>query len=108
MDPVGVGALDALAVDAHRVAGVSDDGAVGRHIGDHDAVRSDLRAVTDRDRTEQLRAGADRDVVLNGGVALAGGEAGAAEGDALVEVTLWPISAVSPITTPAPWSMNRP
>ena len=27
VDPVGVGALDAAAVDAHRVAGVADDGA---------------------------------------------------------------------------------
>ena len=37
------------------------------------------------DRAEQLRARADRDVVLHGRVALAGGEAGAAERDALVE-----------------------
>ena len=57
----------------------------GGHVGDHDAVGADLRAVADRDRAEQLRARADRDVVLHGRVALAGGEAGAAERDALVE-----------------------
>ena len=57
----------------------------GRHVVDHDRVGADLRAVADRDRAEQLRAGADRDVVLDGRVALAGGEARAAERDALVE-----------------------
>jgi hypothetical protein len=41
--------------------------------------------VSDRHRAEQLGAGADRDVVLNGGMALAAREAGAAERDALVE-----------------------
>ena len=57
----------------------------GGHVGDHDGVGADLRAVPDRDRAEQLRAGADRDVVLHRRVALAGGEARAAERDALVE-----------------------
>jgi hypothetical protein len=41
--------------------------------------------VADRDRPKQFRAGADRDVVFDGRVALARGEAGAAERDALVE-----------------------
>ena len=85
VDPVGVGALDAAPVDAHRMAGVADDRRVRRHVGDDDAVGADLGAVADRDRAEQLRAGADRDVVLHRRVALAGREAGAAERDALVE-----------------------
>ena len=52
---------------------------------------------------EQLRARADRHVVLHGRMALAGGEAGAPERDALVDrhVTRR-CSAVSPITTPEP------
>src|SRR3712207_7679657 len=39
---------------------------------------------SDPDGPEELRAGPDRDVVLDRGVALARGEAGAAEGHALV------------------------
>ena len=50
---------------------------------DHDRVRPDLGAVADRDRAEQLRARADRDVVLDGRVALAGFEARPAQRDAL-------------------------
>ena len=85
VDPVGVGALDAAAVDADRVPGHADDRRVRRHVADDDAVGADLRAVADLDRPEQLRARADRDVVLHRRVALAGLEAGAAERDALVE-----------------------
>src|SRR5437588_3648935 len=85
VDPVGIGTLDATALDAHGVAGIADDGAVRRYIGDDDAVGADLRAVSDRDRPEELRAGSDRDVVFDGRVALAGGKAGAAERDALVQ-----------------------
>src|SRR3712207_8822140 len=44
-----------------------------------------LRPVADADRPEQLGAGADGHVVLHRRVALAGGEAGAAERHALVE-----------------------
>ena len=44
-----------------------------------------IEAVPDRDRAEQLRAGTDRHVVLERRVALAGGEARAAERHALVE-----------------------
>ena len=65
--------------------GVADHGRVGRHVVDDHAVGADLRAVADRDRPEQLGARADRDVVLDGRVALAGREAGAAERHALVE-----------------------
>jgi hypothetical protein len=46
---------------------------------------ADLGAVADRDRSEQLGAGADGDVVAERRVALAALEAGAAEGHALVE-----------------------
>ena len=79
------GPLGPLALDPHRVAGVADDGRVRRHVVDDDGVRADLRAVADRDRPEQLRARADRHVVLDRRVALAGREAGAAERHALVE-----------------------
>ena len=85
VQPVGVRALGPAALDAHRVARVADHGRVRRHVVDHDGVRADLRAVADRDRAEQLGARADRDVVLDGRVALAGGEAGAAERHALEE-----------------------
>ena len=85
VDPVGVGALDAAAVDAHRVPGHADHRRVGGDVADDDAVGADLRAVADLDRAEQLRARADRHVVLHRRVALAGLEAGAAERDALVE-----------------------
>ena len=71
VDPVGVGPLRPAAVDAHRMAGVADDGRVRRHVVDHDRVGADLRAVADGDRAEQLGARADRDVVLDGRVALA-------------------------------------
>ena len=84
VDPVGVRALGLAALDAHRMAGVADHGRVRRHLVDDDRVGADLRAVADRDRAEQLRAGADRHVVLHRRVALAGLEAGAAERDALV------------------------
>ena len=58
---------------------------LARHVADDDAVGADLRAVADLDRAEQLRARADRDVVLHRRMALAGLEAGAAERHALVE-----------------------
>jgi hypothetical protein len=53
------------------------------HVVDHDRVGADLGSVADRDGTEQLRAGADRDVVLNRWMALARGEARATERHAL-------------------------
>ena len=80
-----VGALRAAALDADDVAGVADDGRFAGHVGDDDRVGADLRSVADRDRPEQLRARSDRDVVLDGRMALAALEAGAAEGDALVD-----------------------
>ena len=85
VDPVGVGALRPPAFDPDRVAGVADHGRAGRHVLDDDGVGADLGAVADRDRAEQLGAGADRDVVAQGRVALAALEAGAAERHPLVE-----------------------
>ena len=57
----------------------------GGHVLDDDGVGADLGAVADRDRPEQLGAGADGDVVAEGRMALAALEAGAAQGDPLVE-----------------------
>ena len=71
VDPVGVGALGLAALDPDGVAGVADHGRVRRDVVDHDRVGADLGAVADRDRAEQLRPGADRDVVLERRVALA-------------------------------------
>ena len=64
VDPVGVGALGAPALDPHRMARDADDGRVRRDVVDDDGVGADLGAVPDDDRSEQLGAGADRDVVL--------------------------------------------
>ena len=36
---------------------------VGRHIGDHDGIRADLDAGSDGNRSEDFRAGTDRDPV---------------------------------------------
>ena len=85
VDPVGVGAFEPAAFDPHRVAGVADHGRPRRHVLDDDRVGADLGAVADRDRAQQLGAGADRDVVAEGRVALAALEAGAAQGHPLVE-----------------------
>jgi hypothetical protein len=65
--------------------GIADHRRVRRNLVDDDGVGPDLGAVADRDRAEQLRAGADRHVVLHGRVALAGLEAGATERHALIE-----------------------
>ena len=85
VDPVGVGALDRLALDPHRVPGVADHRRAGRDVLDHDRVGAHLGPVADRDRSEQLRPGADRHVVAEGRVALAALEPGSAERHALVE-----------------------
>ena len=65
VDPVGVRPLGAASLDPDRVARVADHGRVRGHVLDHHGVRADLGPVADRDRTEQLRPGADRDVVLD-------------------------------------------
>ena len=85
VDPIGIGALDAAAVDAHRVSRHADNRGVRVDVADNHAIGPDLRSVADRDRPEKLGAGADRHVVLDRGVALAGREAGAAKRHALIE-----------------------
>ncbi len=83
MNPVHVGALGPLALHADGVPGIADHGGVGRDVLDHDRVGADLGVVADRDRAQQLGPRADGDVVLEGGMALPGLEASAAEGHAL-------------------------
>ena len=85
MDPIGVGTLRTAPIHTYRMTGVTHDRRVRRHIGDDHAVGADLGAMADRDRAEQLGAGADRDVVLDCRMALAGGKARATERDTLVE-----------------------
>ena len=85
MDPVGIGSLGPAALDPHQVAGVADDGRIGGDVVNDDGVGADLRAVANRDRSEHLGSGTDGDVVLERRVSLAGGKAGTAERDALVE-----------------------
>ncbi len=85
VDPVRVGPLRTLAFDTHGVPRVADDGGLRRHIGDHHRVGAHLRPVAHRDRAEQLRPRADRDVVLERRMALSAGESGAAQRHPLVE-----------------------
>src|SRR3954447_6924026 len=85
VDPVGVGALDPAPLHPHRVAGIADHGGPRRHVLYDDRVGADLGVLADRDRTQELRPGANRDVVAEGRVALAALEAGATQGHPLVE-----------------------
>ena len=80
-------------------------------------VAADRRAAADGDAAEHRRAGIDHHVVLDDRVARAalvqltvrvGREALGAERDGLVQPDRSPITAVSPITTPVPWSMKKP
>jgi hypothetical protein len=61
------------------------DGAVVGHVLDDNRVAADFDIVADANVAEHLGARAHGDVVAQGGVALAGLVAGAAECDALVE-----------------------
>ena len=85
MHPVGIRPLGATALNADRMPRVPDHGGVRRHVVDDHAVGADLRTMTDVDWAEQLGSRSDRHVVLNAGMTFAGGEAGAAERDALVQ-----------------------
>jgi hypothetical protein len=67
------------------MARVADNGRLRRHVLDHHGVGTDLRVSPDGHRPEQLGARADRDVVVEGRVALASREPGAAQRHALVE-----------------------
>jgi hypothetical protein len=58
---------------------------VRRHLADHDAARSDARALADVDRAEDARVGADDDVGRKLRVTHVARERGAAQNDALVQ-----------------------
>ena len=65
----GGGGAGLLALD--DLAGHADDDRVGRYGLDHDGVGADAAVAADRDRAEDLGAGADGHPVADGGVALA-------------------------------------
>ncbi len=73
------------ALDPHRVTGIADHRVSGGTSSITTVFAPTLAFAPHRHRPQQLGAGADRDVVLEGRVALAAGEAGAAEGHPLVE-----------------------
>ena len=87
----------------------ADDNGVRRHVAHDDRARADPAAVADLEGADDLGAGADDDVV-------AAASDGASRASRLVppsvtpcsSVTFSPTSAVSPMTTPMPWSMKRP
>ena len=87
---LGVEALleHAAAIALDDAAGYAHDGAVIGHVLDDDRVAADLDVVADVNVAEHFCARAHGDVVAQGGVALAGLVAGAAECDALVEHTV--------------------
>lgn len=92
------------------MGGGADDGRVLRHVFDHGGIGADFGVFADGDGSQNLRAGADDDIVFNRGVAFAALAAvglGAAEGNAVYMVTLSPMTAVSPMTTPMPWSIKK-
>ena len=70
------------------VAGNADDGCIRRHVGDDDGASADGGVFAHFDRADELGSCAYLDVVLQGWVALLPLRAGAAEGDALVEVAV--------------------
>ena len=80
-----VGGVDGLVVDAHHFSRDADGGAVGGQVLEHHAARADAGVVADIHRTQHLGACADKDIVAQGGVTLAGVLAGAAEGHAVVD-----------------------
>ena len=80
-----VGRVDGLVVDPHHFGGHAHRGAVGGQVFQHHAARAHAGVVPDVDRAQHLGARADQDVVAQGGVALAGVLAGAAQGDAVVD-----------------------
>ena len=85
VDPVGVGSLDAAPSMRTGWPGTPTTVAFGGTSRTTTLLAPILAPCPIVDRPEQLGARADRDVVLHRGVALAGREAGAAEGHALVE-----------------------
>ena len=63
----------------------TDDDRVGGHRLHHNGIGSDSAVVTDRDGTEHLRPGADRDPIANGRMTLHRVKARATKGDSLVD-----------------------
>ena len=84
---LGVEALleHAAAVALDDAPGHAHDGAVVGHVFDDDRVAADFDVVANANVAEHFGTGAHGDVVAQGGVALAGLVAGAAERDALIE-----------------------
>ena len=74
-----------LAMAANDSAGISDHGTVIRYIFQYDGARTDLDMVSDRNRAEDFRACADRDMIADRGMAFSGIFTGTAERHALVE-----------------------
>ena len=88
----GVGQVAVVQVDvgpgggaAHDAAGVADHGTVIRYVLEHNGPRADLHMVADGDGTQYLGPGPHGDAPADGGVALAGVLAGAAQGGPLVD-----------------------
>ena len=84
---LGVEALleHAAAVALDDASRHANDGAVVGHVLDDNRIAADLDVVANVDVAKHLGARAHRDIVAQGGVALAGFVAGTAERDALVE-----------------------
>src|SRR5947209_4849355 len=85
MDPIGIRTFRPLALDAYRVAWVPDHGRVRRNVMNDHGIGADLGPTPDVDRAKKPSAGPDRDVVLHGGVPLAGCKPGPPEGHALID-----------------------
>ena len=85
----------------------ADRGRAGRHVLHHHRVRADLRAVADDDRAEDLRASANDDAARRASDGACPCSSSYRRGSRRDRACMSsPISAVSPITTPMPWSMN--
>ena len=74
-----------LAIGIHEMSRNTDDGGTGRHTLQHHRVRPDPCAVTDRYRSQHLRAGTDHDPVAQCRMALALLPARATQRDAVIE-----------------------
>ena len=85
MDLVEIRPHAAHAALAHHAPGVAHHGAVRRHFFQHDGTRAHLAAAPHGKGPQHLRARAHDHVVLEGGVALAGVLARAAQRHALIE-----------------------
>ena len=80
-----IGGVDGLVVDAHHLGGHAHGGAVGGQVAQHNAACADAGVIADIHRAQHLGARADQHIVAQGGVALAGVLAGAAQRHAVVD-----------------------